>query len=464
MSFKSVVSMSLNGNILIITATSQHTITPSHVKYNELRDLMHSGDKNSLEALTSSVDQWIDKNMVIQKDGSIFVMNGDNKYTVPLSHMNYSELASVIENKDTLKIMEWIKTVDQWINNKKLNYSATVNTITLQEDDGEVIIIGRFDRRFKKIEEALKENKFEVVRGLMSPEKAVEFMEDDNFKMTNGVMYYKNEELPTVISRRVKEMATKGMDLTPILKFWEKLTRNPSFNSRQQLFGFLEANNIPLSEDGNFIAYKKVTGDYKDIHTKTIDNTIGTVVKLDRAKVDDNPNNTCSSGLHICSYDYLQHFGSNTTDSDKVLLCSINPEHMVSVPTDYNNSKARVCEYTVIGELPMPKPLNKIVYERDEEFHTNDPVDETDVQEQVEDETDTMYEHQNGYSLDDKDTVIGYFNDFSHRYEKEALVSRILEECENEGYNDLDEETIEQILVDNGHWSWTRTDDSQSGG
>jgi len=74
-------------------------------------------------------------------------------------------------------------------------------------------------------------------------------------------------------------------------------------------------------------------------------NNIGSVLKMDRTKVDDNPNRTCSAGLHVCSQGYVK-FG------ERLLHVAVDPEHVVAVPTDYNNSKMRVCEYEVLEEAP----------------------------------------------------------------------------------------------------------------
>ena len=55
---------------------------------------------------------------------------------------------------------------------------------------------------------------------------------------------------------------------------------------------------------------------------------------------------TCSYGLHFCSEGYLRHFGG-----DRVVILKINPRDVVSIPTDYNNTKGRCCRYEVIGEV-----------------------------------------------------------------------------------------------------------------
>ena len=71
-----------------------------------------------------------------------------------------------------------------------------------------------------------------------------------------------------------------------------------------------------------------------------------TVVTMERNAVDDDKDRTCSSGLHFCSKDYLGHFGG-----ERIMILKINPRDVVSIPSDYNDSKGRACRYEVIGEL-----------------------------------------------------------------------------------------------------------------
>ena len=67
---------------------------------------------------------------------------------------------------------------------------------------------------------------------------------------------------------------------------------------------------------------------------------------MERNAVDDDKDRTCSAGLHFCSKDYLNHFGG-----ERIMILKINPRDVVSIPSDYNDSKGRACRYEVIGEL-----------------------------------------------------------------------------------------------------------------
>jgi hypothetical protein len=129
----------------------------------------------------------------------------------------------------------------------------------------------------------------------------------------------------------------------------ENLMTNPSKRAVDELYGFLEKNSLPITPDGHFLAYKKVRNDYLDIHSGTMDNSVGKIVEMERNEVDDNKDRTCSSGLHFCSQDYLPHFGNGS--DNRVVILKINPRDVVSIPSDYNNAKGRACRYEVVGEI-----------------------------------------------------------------------------------------------------------------
>jgi hypothetical protein len=141
-------------------------------------------------------------------------------------------------------------------------------------------------------------------------------------------------------------MYKEGFAIAPLEQFIDNLMENPSKRAVDELYGFLEKNTLPITDDGCFLAYKKVKADYKDVYSGTIDNSVGQNVSMPRNKVNDDANQTCSDGLHFCSIDYLKHFGG-----ERIVILKINPRDVVSIPVDYNNAKGRCCAYYVIGEV-----------------------------------------------------------------------------------------------------------------
>ena len=170
----------------------------------------------------------------------------------------------------------------------------------------------------------------------------------ESITYAGGIVTYNGHELHGYAITKLVSLIQAGKEVKPLVRFLEKLQMNPSNQTVENLYQFLEHGNIPLNENGNFLVYKAVRADYKDIHSGTFDNSIGSVCEMPRRKVNDNRNETCSHGLHVCSFDYLPHFASAR---GHVMVCEVDPADVVSIPVDYNNTKMRVCHYKVIGEV-----------------------------------------------------------------------------------------------------------------
>lgn len=167
-------------------------------------------------------------------------------------------------------------------------------------------------------------------------------------EVRDGAVYYQGRILDNALTKRILRMQAEGFPIDPLVKFAGNLYQNPSHASVTQLYTFLEANDQPITEDGCFMAYKRVRDDYRDVFSGKFLNTVGAVIKMPRNEVVDDPEQTCSSGLHVASLPYLAHYSG-----ERLLAVKVNPRDVVSVPTDYQNSKMRVCEYEVVAELPM---------------------------------------------------------------------------------------------------------------
>lgn len=199
---------------------------------------------------------------------------------------------------------------------------------------------------YDEIKEAIKAADWETVRELVEPQEIIVNYGRGNVSIRDGQMYWRDEEYHGVLADRMIEMYKEGFSIEPMVAFMENLNLNPSRRAVTELYTFLEKGNMPITPDGHFLAYKKVRADYRDCHTGTIDNSVGKVVEMERNRVDDEASNTCSTGLHFCSYDYLRHFGG-----EHVMILKINPRDVVSIPADYDATKGRCCRYEVIGEV-----------------------------------------------------------------------------------------------------------------
>lgn len=128
-----------------------------------------------------------------------------------------------------------------------------------------------------------------------------------------------------------------------LVKFLDKLMDNTSFQAIEGLYRFMKHNCISINEDGSIEAWKGVRDDLYDKHSGTIYNgNFGTEIRVDRSEVDDNPDQTCSYGLHVGNRDYASSWAST------LLRVKVEPQDVVAVPKDYNGAKMRCCAYTPI--------------------------------------------------------------------------------------------------------------------
>ena len=204
---------------------------------------------------------------------------------------------------------------------------------------------------YQQVVDAIKAEDWETVKNVIEPKQVVLDFAMGFVKIQGETFYWQGKEMHNAIADRMIQMLKDGFSVKPLVFFMENLMENPSYRIVQELYGFLEKNNLPITPDGHFLAYKKVRKDFKDIHSGTMDNSPGTIVSMARNEVDDNADNTCSNGLHFCSQEYLPHFGSGSSSGDRVVIVKINPRDVVSIPSDYNNAKGRACRYEVISEL-----------------------------------------------------------------------------------------------------------------
>lgn len=245
-------------------------------------------------------------------------------------------------------------------------------TINKQAETFNLVLAGVRSNDVEKVLQAV--NIKESITNELNKSSNLVRIEDDK-------IFYNSREVTGLIASRIFEVIRLGLDVTPMVKFLENLMSNPSKRATDEGFGFIESCFLPITPDGCFLAYKRVRADYRDVHSCTvlnkpydlftaedivyIDQSQGklgevkvevisgvTTVSMPRNLVNEDKDQTCSEGLHFCSYDYLTHFGG-----ERIIVLKINPADIVSIPADYNNSKGRTCRYQVVGELEVENNL-----------------------------------------------------------------------------------------------------------
>lgn len=173
---------------------------------------------------------------------------------------------------------------------------------------------------------------------------------------TDDNVRFNGELVPEYLATRILKHYEEDPELVaPLIAFAEKLMGNPAVDVRNDLYRWLEAGKMPIFPDGDFMAYKLVREDFSPINKGGKygkDQSPGQIVEQPRETCNSNRNDTCSSGLHFCSYSYLPTFQEwNDYRGNRVIMLKINPADVVAIPTDYNLSKGRTCRFEVIAEI-----------------------------------------------------------------------------------------------------------------
>ena len=309
---------------------------------------------------------------------------------------------------------------------EKIPFTLSSKTLSMIID-GKSEIIDRSALNYGPIVEALKKGDSETVRELVKVRTMIASMSKGQIYVnpdTREVMY-NGEVVHNAIVDRMFEMLAEDFDITPMVNFLQNLLQNPSKTSIDELYLFLEATNLPITEDGHFLAYKMVRKDYLDIYTGTFDNSVGKKLSMPRGEVDPVRDRTCSHGFHFCSESYLGS-GYSTVDEGRVVILKINPRDVVSIPSDYNNAKGRACEYTVVDELQdWSERLKAYVIRDPKPKHSEAPND--GIPDYMEDDEDDLWDSVRDYEDDNEDDEDDLW-DSVRDYEQEVPNGTIVKE------------------------------------
>jgi len=292
-----------------------------------------------------------------------------------------------------------------------ISTSITSNSITVvvtNANGNKVYSIQRSHPNFESVLDAVRFDDEVAIESLCNVAKSIETFTEGKVSVKNGHVYHGDLLLEGVIVDRVLGFIKDKLPVVPLLRFINKLHQNPSSRAVTELYRFLDHKNLPITPDGNFLAYKGLQSDYfsvtagniEIIKGKVVDgkifNGIGEEIEARRNQVCDNKDIGCSKGLHAGSLEYATTFAKG-----KVVIVEINPLDVVSIPTDCSYQKLRTCKYKVVGEYELP--LND-TYCEEYSSCANDGDDEA-----AEDDTDRSgYDDEADLQSEDDISVIAY--------------------------------------------------------
>lgn len=220
-------------------------------------------------------------------------------------------------------------------------------------------------QNFDKIKEAIQAGEYRRAAQLMDVAKAITDFTDGELQIEKGMFHWRGIPVANALSYKIANLMASGDEtFKGFAKFFARVMTNPSLKTRERLMDFVAADDIFVNEDGRIITFKNVRSDFRPSRSgkwergedgrwtydkdKFYTNRVGDICEMPREEVDDVEDNTCSKGLHVCSVYYLKSCWGTDGHTMKVL---VDPADVVAIPTDYKNSKARVCRYEVVEEV-----------------------------------------------------------------------------------------------------------------
>src|ERR1700748_3323569 len=230
---------------------------------------------------------------------------------------------------------------------ESLTWLKAGNKITVVLPNGQPKTVTEGDSNYEPVLQAIRDRNWEIIPDLLDPKAQIYNFSDGVFQVVDGTVHVEGKPVPDALSRKIISFSKENLPYMPLLNFWKKLNNNPSFHVKNSLFEFLDRNEYPITEDGDIIAYKGIKEDWTDCYTGKILNTVGKTVSMPRNEVNDNPNQKCSFGFHCANWEFSWGYGNK----GHMIMISVNPENIVSMPNAYEFTKMRICEYTVIKEV-----------------------------------------------------------------------------------------------------------------
>lgn len=238
------------------------------------------------------------------------------------------------------------------------SFTLVPNSIINIAHDGDVFTADMTHPAFKEIVSAAVEGDFTTAVDLIDVAKAVTAYSDGAVTIKGEKVLYNGMEVKDGLATRILDLMQEGdIGFKKYVAFMGRLRNNPSYRAVTELFGFIGHSDVEITEDGYLIGWKKIKGNYTDCRTGKVENYVGNIIQMPRNMVNEDSNKTCEQGLHVAAWSYLSHFGGST-----IVKVKVDPADVVSIPTDYKDSKMRAARYEVLAVVNSNKVEQEAEY------------------------------------------------------------------------------------------------------
>lgn len=196
----------------------------------------------------------------------------------------------------------------------------------------------------------------------------------ERVKVANGRVFVDQTEVVDAFADQIVRFVEDGVeDWKPLVAFLEKVYSNVSPGIRENLSRWLKAESFTILPNGNILGYRGLNADYTSKHAGPgvvngvtvnghLDNSVGNIVEIDAALVENNPAVGCASGLHVGTYSYASGWAGY---GGVMVSVEVDPRHVRSVPYECNDSKMRVSKYKVLDTITA-KTATAVSYDYDD--------------------------------------------------------------------------------------------------
>lgn len=233
---------------------------------------------------------------------------------------------------------------------------------------------------FADVVSAWKSQDVELLESLVNKPKLIEKYSEGNIKVYDGVITYKNAPVKNYMVDKIFEFMADGLDFMPLVRFLDSLMANPSKEVQEDLYFFLEANQMAITEDGGFLAYKLVreNGSPYYQHSSNIVYRLGETYEMKREDVSQTRAECYGAGLYFGNKGYWNNnFDDQNryTGDGKMFIVKLMPEWVVSIPSAEAQTKGRAYKMVVVAEYESVREViheNKVVEIVDEDDNLDD--------------------------------------------------------------------------------------------
>jgi hypothetical protein len=225
-----------------------------------------------------------------------------------------------------------------------LSHIVSNSGITVVFDDGPKML-HKSSARYQEALDALKSSDISTLREIMDPRGAIKKYSNNELSFEeDGSLSFEGLRLGSKLESLLKSCMSRGLPWEVIARFATNCLANPSTRAHSEIESLLSIENLPITEDGCFLAYKLATVDGLDADHGIFDCSPGKTVEYPRNKISRHSKKGPERGLSAGGKAY-----TNSGFVGKTLVVKINPADVIGVYM-HPYREAVVCRFSVVKE------------------------------------------------------------------------------------------------------------------